>query len=381
MNQNQVNVEPDTVYYNITIPYSPDSLGNSPAIYQEQLNQPIVYDPSSYYLSVVRFQVSGNFIPLFIARIQEFETTGNTDINKTIYSFTLEYNNNFSPQTFVEFIPTNGEAQVPTTTNPVNYNTGYYNVFNYTDFLTMCNVALQTAFNAIPGGAPMGSVAPYFIYDPITLRISLIAQEAFYNQGPHGTQPAIAPINIYFNSNASRFFDAIPIDILAFNNSNGTDARFNVQNLYDSNWYTPSGPVIASTPITQTLIEMTQQYNILGNWNSLKSIQLISNLLPINREFTPTGNINSGIITSKGILADFVPLISDGPEARSSIEFISSGPWRLIDMFGNIPITKVDLQFVWTDELGNSFIIYLPENQQATCKLLFQKKSLFLGRK
>lgn len=175
------------------------------------------------------------------------------------------------------------------------------------------------------------------------------------------------------------FFDGIPVIYDSDFSTNGRDVMFNVSNLNDSNWYFPTGPLLPYSTDGATLLQMEQQYNILGNWNSLRAIQLISNLLPINREYVASNNTQSGIISAQGILADFIPFVSLGPEARSSVEFEATGPWRLIDMFGHYPITKVDLTFYWTDELGVQNIIYIPNNQNASVKLVFMKKSLFSG--
>lgn len=376
MNQSLENIEKDTIYYNISIPYNTN--GNSPAVYQEQLNQPIVYFPSSYFMSVVRFQISGINIPTFIARIQPYP---NTNLNNTIYSVAIGYNGSFSPQTYVQYVPSDDTATKSIPLSPdhpiVDY-TPYYYVYGYVDFLTMVNTALATAFASIT--TPVGSHPPYFIYNPDTLTISLIAEAAYYNLGPYSTPPTTpptTPITVYINSALFHFFDAFPIFDRGFNSLNGRDIQFNINNLHDSNWYVPNGPVNPTTLYPLTLLQMKQEYQVLKDWNSLQSVQLISNMLPINREYVPSTNTQSGVISSKGILADFVPLLSTGPEARTSIEFVSTGAWRLIDMFGNYPITKVDLSFYWTDELDDQHIINIPNNKPATVKLVFMKKHLF----
>jgi hypothetical protein len=364
--------EPDTIYYDIVIPYKPNDNGFSPAIYQEQLNQPIVYNPQEYYLAVVRFQIPGSNLPIFIADIQPFP---NTDPNLTIYSVTLTYNGNSSPQTYVEFI-----SQLPfvspglplSATHPNADPTPYYYVFEYTNFLTMINNALATAFAAIPGGTPVGSLPPYFIFDPITERISLIAQSAFYNQGPYGIVPAL-PIRVYINYALSSFIEGISSYVL--NIGGGRDLLFNIRDLNGSNFYAPSGPVNPATVNPLTLLQMEQEYPTLVNWNSLQSIQIISNLLPINHEYVPNpSNTQSGVVSSQGILADFIPLVLLGPEARTTIEFVANGPWRFISMYGDYPITKVDLTFYWNDNLGRQFLIDIPRGKSVTAKLMFIKK-------
>lgn len=370
---NVITKETETVYFNVVIPYNPDQNGNSPAIYQAQLSQPILYNPQTYFAAVVRFQVSGINIPIFIARIQPFP---NTNLDNTIYSVAIGYNGAFSPETFVQYVPSDYTAPVSnalTASHPnVDY-TPYYYVFEYTDFLEMVNTALATAFAATPG-IPGGAIAPYFIYDPIAMRISLIAQQAFYDLDPGG--PAI-PITIYMNSALFHFFDGLAVNDLV-NTGTGRDIQLIVENLSDTNWYWPPGPAMPAG--VATLLKMTQQYPALADWNSIQSVQVVSNLLPINREYLPSFDpTRNGIVSSVGILSDFIPLVEVGPEFRTTIEFVANGPWRFIDMFGDSPITRVDLSFYWTDELGVQHIIMVPVGKAATAKLMFIKKDVVAG--
>lgn len=379
MSKNNITKDTDTVYFDVVIPYNPDENGNSPALYQAQLSQPILSKPQDYYMAMVRFQVSGINIPIFIARILPFP---NTDLNKTIYSVSLGYNGVFSPQEYVIFVPSDSTAQpsLPlTAAHPTVDYTPYYYVFDYQDMLLWVNNALAAAFTALGllVVLPPGAVAPYFIFDPITERISLIAQQAFYDMSPGG--PAL-PITIYVNSPLFHFFDAMFVDDLAVNSATGRDEQMVVWNFSNTNWYWPPGPAMPAG--NATLLQMQQQYPALADWNSLQSIQLISNLLPINREFIPSFDpLKNGVVSSVGVLADFIPLVETGPEFRTSIEFVAGGPWRLIDMYGDTPITRVDLAFYWTDELGVARIIYVPVGKIATAKMMFIRKDVqFLGK-
>jgi hypothetical protein len=350
------------------MPYDPDDNGDSPAVYQEQLSQPIVYNPEDYYLAVVRFSIPGEEIPIFIADIQPYP---NTNVNNTIYSVTLEYNGTFSPQTFVQFITTTPNASPGLPLSPTHPNasrTFYYYVYFYTDFINMINNALATAFAALPTKPAGSPVAPYLIYDSNTERISLIVQDAFYDQA------LSLPITIYLNSALYKYLDAIPIIYLSNNSPIGQDVYFNVQNNHN-NWY--FDPALGPPTGVPTLLQMEQEYPLLSAWNDLKTIQIISNLLPINREFITSANIRhtgNGTVNSAGILSDFVPLINLGPEARNTIEFVATGPWRLITMYGSSPVTRVDVSIYWTDQFGGEHLLHIPPGGLVTMKLMFIKK-------
>lgn len=442
---------PDTVYFNVDIPYNDVDPANAPAVYQSQLSQPILFNPQDYYCSVVRFQVSGTNIPILIARIQPYP---NQDANQTIYSVGMGYNGGFSPETFVRYVQYDFTYPIPTPPMvagaTVDY-TPYYYIYQYQTFLNMINTALAAALSGLPswpaglstvtitaslaantpipnptsiltvtvgtgilpgmaiqgagvtagvvilkqltgtiGGTgtylvstqqTVGSVSmnlaesPYFIFDPTTQKISLIAQQAFYDLGGNGP---FLPITIYMNYYAFRFFDGLQIYEFG-KNATGRNVQLDVRNQNNSNWYLPSNAAPATGPTDYTLLQMEQEFVTLADWNSLKSVQLVSNLLPINREYIPTNsssNTNSGVISSIGVLADFIPFVNIGNEFKTTIDFVANGPWRLIDMFGDAAISRIDLYFFWTDELNVQRIIQLPYGENASAKLLFIKKAI-----
>ncbi|AFH75272.1 minor virion protein [Sputnik virophage 3] len=359
--------EPDTVYYDILIPFKPNDQGFSPAIFQAQLTQPIVHNPSEYFLSVVRFSIPTQNIPLTIPQIQPYP---NTNVNNTIYSVSIGYNGTYSSQNFVQFDPSLTSPNIPapnapTVTSPNVEVTPYYYIYDYSTFLQMINTALENAFNEI--SAPVGADAPFFFYDSNTEKISLIAQAAYYDR------TLTTPIEIYCNVNLFTFFDSIKHIGLGYNTPTGRDILFDVRFL-GNNYYQDPETAPSYPP---EFIQMQQEYPTLSNWNAVKTIQLVSNLLPINKESIPSfRNSNVGIINAQGILADFVPLVTNGPEARISIDFVATGPWRLIDMFGSVPIYMVDLYVYWTDQTGGQYLINIPPGRILTCKLVFIKKSL-----
>jgi len=362
----------DRIYYNIAIPYNPDSTGFSPAIYKQSLTQPILYNPHEYYLAVVRFSIPTQNIPIFIAEIQPFP---NVNLLNTIYSVTIQTSAlNSSGQTFIQFITTtpNARQSAPLTpSHPIADKTAFYYVYEYTDFLKMINTALQTAFTNMPVKPP-GSAAPYFIYDSTNEEISLVAQTAFYDINSPGH------IEVYVNYPLLTFLDGIPTNFYGVGLANGLDFRFNIENLHN-NFYNP--PDIAPA-IPPAYYIMNQNYHTLADWNSFKSLQIVSNLLPIKQEFIPDFNRldqNTGVVNSQGILADFVPIINLGPEARTTVEFVLDGPYRAINLYSGIPITAVDIFIYWTDQFGNQYLLDIPFNQVATLKLVFIRKSTFTG--
>lgn len=365
----------DRIYYNVVMPYRPTVMNTSPMIYQEELSQALLTNPSDYYLSIVRFTIPTQNIPIFIAQVRPFP---NTDLNSLIYSVTLTWNGFTSGQTFLQYLTTSPNAlqsRPLTMDHPEADKTPYYYVFTYTQFLLMINNALQTAFTALGtasgGTLPIGSTAPFFIFDEINNRISLIAQNTHYNVSN------VTPIKIFVNNYLFSFLDGIAVQNFGFNLPTGEDFQFLVRNEHNNFYNTPD---TCPPPCPPTYLIMTQQYDTLTNWNSFKSLVLTSNLLPIKSEYVPRADfINQGQINTRGILKDFEPLLELGPEARTQVQYQLQSPYQLINLTNNIPLTKIDIAVYWSDQFGNLNLLTIPFNQIVTIKLIFIKKSTYQG--
>src|SRR5574337_755710 len=125
----------DRLYYDIEIPYRPNSYGFSAAVFQQQLNQVLIQNPNDYSVAITRFNIPTSRIPIFVAEIQPFP---NTDPDNTIYSVAIGYNGAFSPETFVQYQTSTLSIPTPpnlTVDNPNQQNSPYYYVYTYQIFL------------------------------------------------------------------------------------------------------------------------------------------------------------------------------------------------------------------------------------------------------
>lgn len=366
----------DRIYYNIAIPGTNAALSNIvPAIYQEQLNQSIVNNPRDYYMAIVRFSIPTISIPILIFTPQPYPNV--TQPNLGIYSVTLEYNGNFSPETFVQYVTTDPDSDppIPPTAQNIYWTRNlYYYMYNYVDFLTMINAALVQAFFTIPGFPPLGSTAPFFIFTPETQLISLVADQDFYDLS------LATPIKIYVNYSLQRFLDGIPA-IFYLKAILGRDTQFLVQDTRNNTYLLPNKPA-RPPPMSAYYLIMTQNYNTLSDWNSFKSLQVVTNLVPIKNEYVPSAQIqqnNAGTLNLVGVVTDFEPILDRGAESRTTVQFQLNGPYRLINMNDLNPLSKLDMSVYWTDEYLNRYLLYITEGQVLTIKIVFIKKSTFEG--
>jgi hypothetical protein len=404
-NFNEEIKNPDDRYYlNVRIPYSPDSTGFSPARFQQQFTQPIIDVPDDYYLSIVRFSIPTQNIPILIPEIQPFP---NTNINNTVYSVTLRYSGN-DYQEFVQFVTETPNAPQPnpiTASNPNPNVTPYYYIYTYTNFLNMVNRALENAFTSI-AAPPGGAVAPYFQYNTSTEKIELVAQEEFYNLDDPNA------IEIYMNYQCFTFFDGLASVFYGVNQTNGKDVQIIVRNDGNNYYYVggmPNSPLGAPPGFENVqpgyppgipfdgpqaaaypYLVMAQQYPALVDWLVFKNLTLVCNLLPIRLEYSvgnsqafgnglnPINNPNLGNVNNIGILKDFEPIL-DTQAPRTTVQYALNGPYQLINMVGEVPISNLDITIYWTDQFGRQYLVDIPFNQVATIKLAFIKKSTFTG--
>jgi len=368
----------DKFYMTVKMGYNPDSQGISRAVYQEQLTQPIMNNPHDYYMTINKFTIPTQNIPIFIAEIQP---PPNTDPNLTIYSVTLEYNGTVSQQ-YVEFVTEQPNIPVPSVSSSSGPKSPYYFVYTYNNFITMVNKALEDAYNNLPGGGPAGGEPPRFQFDPINERISLVAQYANYDEN------SVNKVSIYMNQALFTYFSGLSEEYLGYNQPNGMDTRIIVRwdgnNVYNPVF--PGVPTNPADPIKNDYLIMTQQFPALVNWLSVKSLILVSNLLPVRLQYS-VGNVqtlgntsrsNQSIVSVQGTLSSFEPILDSGVELLGGqLQYITQGPYKLLNMFGKNAISTVDISVYWVDQYGFSYPVDIPINQVAIIEFAFFKKTTF----
>lgn len=371
----------DKIYLNLVIPYQPNNNGISQAIFQQQFTQPVLDVPDDYYLSIVRFSIPCQNIPIinFANYIQNFP---NTNPNLTVFSVTLEYNGDIS-QSYVQFATETPFASpgVLSVTNPtVAYNNVYYFTYTYSNIIAMINGALSDAFTGL-ASPPMGSLAPYLIYDPVTYRIGLVAQKAFYVD----TLPT--PIEVFVNYELfSTFLSGMPSVLFGYNEANEEDVQLVIREQHNNGFFPEelAPPYSGSgTPLPSDYYVMWQDYPTLINMNSFKNLTFRSNLLPIVQEFSVSNNLQTSVQTSLstigsvGILTNFEPLDTFGWESRGIVTYTPLGPYHLINLTGMAPISNLDITILWSDQFGQLYPLTIGYNQVATIKIAFFKKDTF----
>ena len=363
----------DTLYYNISIDnIAPQTAGLTHGNYANPLNpsiiannsQPVLDSPDLWYGSIIRASIPCFSTPL----IQFLVNTPVTNINQGIYSFTLGYQGFFGSQTYYDFVPQVENAIVPKTgTLLQDFSTQYYFLFSYGAWVNIMNTALASAFSSLADlvTLPIGSVAPYFYYEPATQLITLYAQKDFYDSS------VSTPINIFFNSVSNQNFNGFSYIEKAIGSATGVDSQFIVKNIRNNN---------IQTILTVEYLLMSQEYVSLGYLSPLKNILITTNM-PTNSEVfyinNPSATQNNDFIN---VLFDFVPDTSGSQDAgQGSRSFIYNAPslYRVFEFTTKTPLYAVSLGISWSDQLGNVYPLLLQKGTIASFKIMFVKKSVF----
>ncbi len=349
----QVETKDDNIYYNVTM-VNNKQISVSAQISQ-QLPSSILNNPADYYLSVARFQVTGTVIPFFF-------------FQPNTYYATLQYGT---------YIFTTPVVHVITAPGVGPYN---YAIFSYSEFLREINTAYETAWTglnaAVPGGLPVGSTAPYMLYEQSNGLISLYADGRYYDE-----DNVVPYIQVWMNSSLYRFFDNFYIFFRSEGNIDNKDIRIRVVNFHNSNTNTlnPSIPV--------NFYKMSQEGSNNSRFWQPNSIVFKTNRIGTRPEYVQGTNSTSELASTNNnsgsgtpfdtILTDFIPAFNSSDQIGWKTDLVYNPAfYRLIDLLGN-QSNAIDVAIFWRDQQGNEYPFYIEGGRSASIKLAFLKKSLF----
>lgn len=351
--------DPDNRYININIPNTYFVGENKtfpswiPAVYDNTLTSPVIFNPSLDYISLINFTLVPNTIPLFIFALDVDQNNPNVgEYIIGIGATGIQYPEN------VVYAPANNlPVPVPGGSSPFfGYSDSinpYYFIYSVQQFINMINAALTAAVTA----SGIGVTAPFYIYDPITQLISLIVTPLFRNSGA----------TIFMNAQLKNYLNSF---------------AFTTQN--DVN----TGPFIyfhdlSTTPYNSPIggpYQYMEEAVSIALWYDIRKIQVIS-ALPIVTEASPLSvpqlqNLN-GSSNNLPILSEFAV----GYETLNDINEITiynpTAQYRLIDMNPQVPITRINLSFQWCTKSGQNLPIYIAPMQTITAKMGFFNKDIY----
>jgi hypothetical protein len=123
-------------------------------------------------------------------------------------------------------------------------------------------------------------------------------------------------------------------------------------------------------------------------WNPVASIAFTSTTLPVAQTLTgvpkqlksnSNGMVGNGAPNVVNILSDFEIPVSATNQYRPEISYVPQAEYRLVDMYENCDLRKLDISVFWKDRMGNLNPFRLQPGCSASMKLMFQEKNFYLG--
>lgn len=383
LNQRQNDATPDYVYYDVVVS-NIQSTTVPPAnfYYNDQRTMPYVKVPELYTLTILRFTVDTGTLPIFIPTIQANTPRTEDGLDPTIYSVTLSYQG-IDVQRYINWIPQDQSAPVPppttNTTNNIQDNSGgYYNCYNYSWWIYLTYVALKDAWTALQGLFPDDPViqaghSPLITWDSSSNSAVMYYENELFDSGnTDGVSVFMnAPLYSLFSSFVARIEGYTGVEygknvrLLMTNTGNIDYVPITNPNDPEDVWYA---------------IPVYQEFSTISSWSPITSLVFTSATLPIepNQVSTPLVYTNGELITSSNnnaISNVITDLVSDSGNYRPNLVYLPTAENRYIHLYGNRPLSNLDLQIFYKLRTGDLIPFKLQSGGSATVKLAFVKKS------
>lgn len=331
----------------------------------ETRTSPILHKPSDWVMSVIRFDIDSQALPINVPLMKNLPAPLNNTTQSTI---TLEYKG-IDYSNDIQYISASALPIYPFPT-----------IYNYQDWLRMVNLELALTWITLVAAGVVGD-PPLFIYDPKTGLINLYVD--------HNFLPAAGPnrVTMFMNRQLFTYFVNFKTAYTLLTNPL-------LENLIDLN---PDNIITLPAVGARTGLPLGVQVGYTGlsvitdsapstaSWTSVRSMILTSNALPFRQETIPNQSVSSNNFSSDNsfsILSDFlIPVESKVTDFRVVNEYLPSAQYRYVDLTSDTPLTSMDIKFYWTDFSGNIYDLYMLPQKSFSVKLLFQKRNSLIKNK
>ena len=436
MNFSKVDIEgkrsaPDRIYYNGTVINNSTSTTQEhedpDVFFEDQRQTPLVPDASNYELSVQNFILNGcqKNLPLFIPQMQSNSNSA------TIYSVQIGVYTgstyNLSAPTYINWIPENKPSYIPVPpAASVQLESEYYYCYSYTHWVSLVNVALNTAWKTV--NTAVGTQCPFLEYDE-TSGLFSINQDSKTCMVPVGTAlPAPYSVTytasgnyhtgeysfvgmntclelllsnfstVYYGPNQSWngglvggsylpevvFDTGLPINLLDGSAKATTPVGDTLRSLPKSSIVQLANPFTGAALADAFFVRLPQDYVSTGTiWSPLASFVLVTSQIPVRNESTANPIVlGAGNLGGQSSGGAFQKVLLEVP-----IDALESNDWRggityepKILTYSSLDPTQdgiqnVDLALYWRNRLTNLLVpVTIPNQGSMSFRLLFKKK-------
>jgi len=369
----------EALYYNINIVSNPNK-GEfvSDAKFDVVFRQSLIDVASDYKFLLHKFKMDTESIPLFNVELQQPQppVSNNTNFitNYTVYMFDASGTLYSAPVLYSN--PTNKPARIVSidALGNVYYDNRdeCFSIYSYDVFISCINDALTNLFNNTQSLLLQPS---FFQYDHTLEKI------CYYTYLPP-PNIIIQKIVIYFSMNLHPFIGEAFNTIWYEAGVPGLD-----DDVYSINVETDTRLQNVVSIESNNYIKMIQEYQAMSSWASINRILIVSNKLPVRKEYYPFANTNGVIsnnlnsyenLSSMNIICSYLFPSTTPSDFRTNITFSSSTLENsdLIDLVSNGPIRELDVSVFWSDKNGIVYPVRLGANKQINLRLAFVKNEV-----
>jgi hypothetical protein len=398
-----VPTDPDNVYLDVIMT---NVLGNlTPAVpinYTENRTNAIVTNTGDYNVSVVRFSLESQTLPVFIPVIQPNQ--GNRDL--TTYQITMKITPVGSPagtiftqQQPLIWSPQNLNALPPPPPNATG--TGYQATFNdyyysynfdwfairIQETLEQCITNLDSQLTTAGYTDLNGIYSPTFVFDPTTLSFVIGAEQSTFSVNqpyPNASTPNPNACQLYFNTQLYNLLSTFPSVNYGTgpNITDGANYRILFHDFVGSNLVLVPTLTSTSQPTQQNFIQSFQEFSTINNITPVSGIVFTSSQLPIvpNQLSAPQViSEGSSVQALSGNNANFGLILTDLESGdlvyKPNLQYNPTAEYRRISMTGSGALTNIQISVYWRTKLGELIPMTLAGGSSCTIKLLFTKVS------
>jgi hypothetical protein len=380
---------PDNVYMDILVSnFQSSTVKPTPFSYTDNRSIAFLDNPSEYELSILRFAVVCTSAPSFIPSIEPNQP----DVNRTIYSITMTYpvkGQDVVHQEYLSFTAQDKSAAVPaapsqTWNKQADMSTGYYNVYNYEFLIYNINLCMTACFNnlkskvlAVNPAAIFPPQKPFMTWDTVQNISVITAESKYFDESPENTNPII---RVYFNAPMYNLFSSFPMEFYGFDVTLGRNFLLFLTNIGTLNQVTITIPY--SNPlVSYEAIQSFQEYSTVNSLIPIQAIVFTSNTLPIQptNVSPPVVLSNNRIVTTSNNSATaniITDIVSNSGQYAPSVLYMPSAQYRMISLYGNSPLTNIDIQIYCRLRDGSLIPFHLSSGGSVSIKLGFFKKKL-----
>ena len=403
------NQQSDLLYFDLLIT-NVDTIYKAPkpVYFNETRTTPYLYEPEQYEMSVVRFSLDTQTLPVIIPPIipagplnnnypNPESPSPNGDPNKTLYAVSMSYQdnsgNNYIVERYVEYSPQDlsVDAPPPLIPNQTQDNSnGYYNIYSFQYFISLINTTLNLCYQTlkgaveIDGGTLPSDYAPVMLWNTDTEKATIYADVLGYSPF---LRPS--PINLYFNPALAQIFSTFSYlitptaNIAEINSFRAYQVLFtDVAQAIELN--TVPYPLNAlgtdQSPVLFQALQAKQELSTINNMNPIISIVFTTNTIPIiaTQVTTPLlyvdGQVQLSSIGNNNNISNVLTDFSADSPLRPYIYYVPTAEFRMISLVGNRPLNNIDVGVFYKTRTGDLVPFRLGSGGSASLKLLFRRK-------